>query len=163
MLIGFRAQRRLSSLTTTSSTLLYSRCISTVPVFSLAYEQPLGSPIDTSRTSAQKLYRLPESSFQIWPNFLSPRDQLQLLRGSLQRLDEIRGVPREIKRRRRALQTSKLDGGPESTSSFEHQIAASFLPVECYDFSQVKYFCYDMIILAKFVLTRHSPRKGTFR
>lgn len=109
---------------------LWRRSLSSLPTnYHLALEQPQGSPIDTSQTSRQTLRDVDCDAFRVYNNVLSAVEQEQLLLGSLQRLDEIRGVSRAAKRRRKDLKQQSLSFATSNDC---------FLPVECYDFSEVR-------------------------
>lgn len=107
-------------------------------LYALTYAQPPTSPIDTSRASAKGLASIPSTSFHLHVNFLSLIEQEQLLRAALKRLDEIRGVSRALKQRRKALQTPVAR--PHSWSS-GHPLLDCFYPEDCYDFSEVSLLC----------------------
>ncbi|KAG9006062.1 hypothetical protein FRB94_001043 [Tulasnella sp. JGI-2019a] len=107
--------------------------------FDLKHFQPSESPIDTSHITAKALDGVPIQSFRIFTNFLSDTEQLKLLKGSLKRLDEIRGVSRTAKQRRRALARQTGDHASLTTGSEPRMLPDCFLPEDCYEFSEAHF------------------------
>lgn len=116
------------------ATILSRRTYRTKATFDLSQSQPSNSHIDTSHITAKVLDGLPSDSFRLYTNFLSEAEQVQLLRASLQRLDEIRVVSRSVKQRRKAL-TRQTESGT-SHMDFQAMLSECFLPQDCYDFSE---------------------------
>ncbi|KAG8933313.1 hypothetical protein FRC01_009963 [Tulasnella sp. 417] len=103
--------------------------------YTLTGRQPSKSPIWIRAQPGSSLLKgISPVDFQLYTNVLSIEEQNALLRCALKRLDEIRGVSRTIKQRRRGAL-----GGATATSEPANDAQNQFLPDDCYEFDEGHY------------------------
>lgn len=104
--------------------------------YTLTERQPSNSPIwIRAQPGSSLLEGIAPVDFQLYTNVLSVEEQNELLRCALKRLDEIRGVSRTIKKRRR-----EALGGATAAGELANDVQSQFLPDDCYEFDEVMVF-----------------------
>lgn len=103
--------------------------------YTLTERQPSNSPIWIRAQSESSLLKgVSPTDFQLYTNVFSKEEQTELLKCALKRLDEIRGVSRTIKKRRKeAVGVANAIGASEPPADVQSQ----FLPDTCYEFDEV--------------------------
>ncbi|KAG8899128.1 hypothetical protein FRB99_006906 [Tulasnella sp. 403] len=86
-----------------------------------------------SRAGPKTLEAIQPDHFRIYQELLSPSEQYKLLQCALKKLDDVRGVSRAIKRRRKEL------GVVCSPTTFSGEVSRAFLSADCYEFDQGHY------------------------
>lgn len=103
--------------------------------YTLTERQPSNSPIWIRAQSESSLLKgVSPTDFQLYTNVFSKEEQTELLKCALKRLDEIRGVSRTIKKRR------KEAGGVATAIAASEppvDVQSQFLPDTCYEFDEV--------------------------
>ncbi|KAG8899038.1 hypothetical protein FRC00_001994 [Tulasnella sp. 408] len=103
--------------------------------YTLTERQPSNSPIwIRAQPGSSLLEGIAPVDFQLYTNVLSAEEQNELLRCALKRLDEIRGVSRTIKKRRR-----EALGGATAAGDLANDVQSQFLLDDCYEFDQGHY------------------------
>ncbi|KIO29510.1 hypothetical protein M407DRAFT_168580 [Tulasnella calospora MUT 4182] len=103
--------------------------------YTLTERQPSNSLIWIRAQPGSSLLKgISPLDFQLYTNVLAIEEQNELLKCALKRLDEIRGVSRTIKKRRK-----DVLGGATATGEPPNDAQNQFLPDNCYEFDEGHY------------------------
>ncbi|KAG8995523.1 hypothetical protein FRB90_000160 [Tulasnella sp. 427] len=103
--------------------------------YTLTGSQPSNSPIwIRAQPDSGLLKDIAPGDFTLYTNVFSVGEQKELLNAALERLDEIRGVSRTIKKRRK-----EVMGVPTAASVEPNNPLNQFRPDDCYEFDEGHY------------------------